>query len=301
MPRNVRQIINESRCLFQEADAVLIVCGAGMSVDSGITTYRGKNGLWTKEIQIGKDKFAYDEISSLKMWKERPDIAWGFKASFYNNMVNAEPHSGYFELLEALKGHTEYFVATSNIDGYFFRAGYDPDRIYEVHGSLNYLQCMSKKCNITNGISKINKDDVPTFDENTFIAESLPKCSHCGSMLRPNVSMFGDVEFYGKPYLHQRRRLNMWLENMKKQNKKLVILEIGCGINPHSLRMLDGKMMSGEWKLPVFDTNIGTIRINPEEDSNDNNDKKLHHIPMGAKKGIHVLLEGKQSVREEKS
>ena len=83
MPRNVRRIINELRCLFQEADAVLIVCGAGMSVDSGITTYRGKNGLWTKEIQIGKDKFSYDEISSLKMWKERPDIAWGFKASFY--------------------------------------------------------------------------------------------------------------------------------------------------------------------------------------------------------------------------
>ena len=92
---------------------------------------------------------------------------------------------------------------------------------------------------------------------NTFIATSLPKCSFCGEMSRPNVSMFGDVEFYGKPYQHQRRRLNEWLDNIKKNDKSLVILEIGCGINPHSLRMNDGKMMSGEWKMPIFDNNIG--------------------------------------------
>ena len=106
-------------------------------------------------------------------------------------------------------------------------------------------------------------------------------------MSRPNVSMFGDVEFYGKPYLHQRRRLNEWFLNLKKNNKKLVILEIGCGINPHSLRMSNGKMMSGEWKMPVFDNNIGTIRLNPNDEQND---KNTIHISLGAQKGIHLLF-----------
>ena len=107
----------------------------------------------------------------------------------------------------------------------------------------------------------------------------------CGNMSRPNVNMFGDIEFYGKPYEHQ-RRLNEWLDNIKKNNKSLVILEIGCGINPHSLRMNNGKMMSGEWKMPIFDNNIGTIRINP----NDEDDENTIHINMGAKSGIKALF-----------
>ena len=134
---------------------------------------------------------------------------------------------------------------------------------------------MDKHCNNLNGA--VDADNLPTFNEETFIADWLPKCTHCGNMSRPNVSMFGDVEFYGKPYEHQRKRLNDWLSNTKKYNKKLVILEIGCGINPHSLRMSNGKM-------PVFDNNIGTIRLNPIDEQED---KETIHISMGAQQGIH--------------
>ena len=209
----------------------------------------------------------------------------GFKANFYKMMNELEPHNGYFELLDSIKDKYDYFVATSNIDGYFKRSGFDQNKIYEVHGSVNYLQCMDKSCNNLNGV--VEASDLPTFNEETFIADWLPKCKYCGKMSRPNVSMFGDVEFYGKPYEHQRKRLNDWLSNIKKNNKKLVILEIGCGINPHSLRMSNGKMMSGEWKMPIFDNNIGTIRLNPNDEQED---KETIHISMGAQKGIHSLF-----------
>ena len=66
-----------------------------------------------------------------------------------------------------------------------------------------------------------------------------------------------------------------------------VVLEIGCGINPHSLRMSNGKMMSGEWKMPIFDNNIGTIRLNPNDEQYDIN---TIHIGLGALKGIHLLF-----------
>ena len=52
------------------SDAMLVIAGAGMSVDSGIFTYRGTNGIWNKSIQIGNDLYRYDEISSLDMWKK---------------------------------------------------------------------------------------------------------------------------------------------------------------------------------------------------------------------------------------
>ena len=67
MPRNVRKEIINAKKLINNADSILIITGAGMSVDSGIPTYRGVNGIWTKNIKIGDDVFSYDEISSLKM------------------------------------------------------------------------------------------------------------------------------------------------------------------------------------------------------------------------------------------
>ena len=285
MPKNIRKNIIEAKKILENSDAILLVTGAGMSVDSGIPTYRGNNGIWTKSINIGNENFAYDDISSLKMWKERPELAWGFKSHFYNMMNQLQPHDGYYELLNKISEKYDYFVTTSNIDGYFKKSGFDINKIYEVHGSVNYLQCMDKKCNLLNGVTEA--ENLPTYNQETFIADWLPECKFCKKMSRPNVSMFGDVEFYGKPYQHQRRRLDEWLSNLKKCNKKIVILEIGCGINPHSLRMSNGKMMSGEWKLPLFDNIIGTIRINPNDEQEDEN---TIHISMGAKQGIHNLF-----------
>ena len=286
MPINLKKDLQNAKEQINKADAILLISGAGMSVDSGIPTYRGKNGIWTKSIEIGNSIYSYDEISSLKMWKDRPELAWGFKAHFYKIMNQLDPHEGYYELFNYINNkNKDYFICTSNIDGYFKRSGFDFNKIYEVHGSVNYLQCMKKQCNIINGV--VQALEYPKYDPNTFIAESLPKCTFCSSMSRPNVSMFGDVEFYGKPYEHQRRRLNDWLSHLKHNNKKLIIIEIGCGINPHSLRMNNGKMMSGEWKMPIFNNHIGTIRINPEDKQDD---KNTIHIPMGARKGIHALF-----------
>ena len=284
MPVNPKKDLIKAKNILANSDAVLVITGAGMSVDSGVPTYRGSGGLWTRSIQIGDELYSYDEISSLKMWKENPHLAWGFKASFYHTMQELEPHEGYYTLLNALKAKYDYFVCTSNIDGYFERAGFDPMKIYEVHGSVNFSQCMDKACNARNGVSPAV---IPDVDPETMHATTLPSCPHCGNMSRPNVSMFGDYEFFEKPSQHQRKRLNTWLDKLNKENKQLVILEIGCGINPHSLRMCDGKMMSGEWKMPMFDNHVGTIRINPEQNTHD---PGTIHINMGAKTGLKALM-----------
>ena len=264
-------------------NALLIVTGAGMSVDSGIPTYRGNNGLWEKEIRINNVMYSYDEISSLKMWNEYPELAWGFKCNFIKMINSKNPHEGYKYLLNVVKNRfkNNYFVCTSNIDGYFFRAGYDSNKIYELHGSIKYLQCFDKKCNLRNGIW--NLDKIPDYDKKNLIAKELLRCPNCNSLARPNVSMFGDFDFYGVPYEHQKRRLSKWLS----KNKKIKILEIGCGINPHSIRMNNGKMISGEWKVPNISNILGTIRINPTDIENQ---KNTYHISLGAKNGLKRLF-----------
>ena len=281
--------LKDAQKAIAQCDALLIVAGAGMSVDSGIFTYRGANGIWNKSIQIGNEMYSYDEISSLKMWKEFPALAWGFKANFYTTMRDAEPHEGYYKLLDYVKHRKNgnYFVCTSNIDNYFERAGFDKDKIYEVHGTMKTLQCMDKRCSARNGVISMTDAHMPAFDKTTFIGSNLPSCPYCPNILRPNVSMFGDFDFYGKPYEFARRKMDIWLKENEEKGKSLVILEIGCGINPHSLRMNNGKMLSGEWKLPKITCLTKMVRLNPDDDPVEDG---CIHVRLGAKQGIQLLM-----------
>ena len=281
--------LKESKEIIRNCDALLVIAGAGMSVDSGIFTYRGSNGIWNKSIRIGNEDYRYDEISSLKMWKEYPELAWGFKANFYQMMKDGDPHEGYYTLLNYVKNrlNNNYFICTSNIDNYFERAGFEKDKIYEVHGTMKLLQCMDKKCSLRNGPIEMEDKLMPKFNKDTFISTSMPKCPYCPNILRPNVSMFGDHDFYGKPYEFARKKMENWINENEKKDNKLVILEIGCGINPHSLRMKDGKMLSGEWKLPKIKNLIKTIRLNPDDEQEEDN---CIHIKLGAKKGLSQLM-----------
>jgi NAD-dependent SIR2 family protein deacetylase len=278
MPKKLSQSIKEAKTLINQADSILLITGAGMSVESGIPTYRGNNGLWEKEIIINNIAYSYDEISSLKMWKKFPELAWGFKSKFYSILAETKPHSGYFKLLEKIKQkfNDNYFVCTSNIDGFFKKSGFDPEKIYEMHGTMDLFQCMDKSCNLRNGIQLLDK--IPSYDENMMV-KKLPKCKNCSNLLRPNVSMFGDDEFYQVPYKYQRNKLEKFISNANQ----MVILEIGCGINPHSLRMENGKMLSGEWKMPKIKKDTPYIRINPMEEKTPPNQV---HIPLGATKGV---------------
>ena len=284
MPLNNLKISKKEIC---DSDAILIIAGAGMSVDSGIFTYRGSNGIWEKSIKVGNENYRYSEISSLDMWKKYPELAWGFKANFYEMMKNNEPHEGYHTLLNYVKNkkNNNYFICTSNIDNYFERSGFDKNKIYEAHGSMVRFQCMDKKCSNLNGAFDDNSVSIPPFDKNTFIAYNLPKCPNCSKILRPNVSMFGDYDFYEKPYEFMKKRMLNWLNEMKEKNKKLVILEIGCGINPHSLRINNNIPLSKEFKLPLVEK-CTYIRLNPENEKNED----VIHINMGAKKGLKSLL-----------
>jgi len=286
MPNNK---LKDAKKSIENCDAILIVAGAGMSVDSGIFTYRGSNGIWEKSIKVGNQNYRYTEISSLDTWKKNPELAWGFKANFYKMMKNNNPHEGYYTLLEYIKNkkNNNYFVCTSNIDNYFERAGFDKDKIYEAHGNMVRYQCMDKKCTSIHGLFTDKEIQLPPFDEETFIARNLPKCPNCPNILRPNVSMFGDYDYYEKPYDYIKKRMLNWLNELNEKNKKLVILEIGCGINPHSLRMYDNIPMSKEYKLPKVKKCV-YIRLNPEDE--DKRKQEVIHINMGAKAGLKSLL-----------
>src|SRR5690606_17148666 len=80
----------------------------------------------------------FEEIANPVWFRRDPTLAWGFYGHRANLYRRTEPHAGYALLG---KWHDEQFVFTSNIDGHFARAGFDPDAIVECHGTMTFQQC----------------------------------------------------------------------------------------------------------------------------------------------------------------
>ena len=83
-----------------------------MSADSGVTIYRGDDSLWSKENKSRNKEYKYEDISSLKMWKEYPELM-GIQAKFFDEISQKMPHQGYRDLLNYFKSNNkDYFICT---------------------------------------------------------------------------------------------------------------------------------------------------------------------------------------------
>lgn len=124
------------------ADGLLICAGAGMGVDSGLPDFRGRDGFWRAYPPLAKLGLAFEHIANPVWFRKDPGLAWGFYGHRRNLYTQTQPHSG-FAILEKWTNAMPAgaFVFTSNVDGHFQKAGFDPARVVEAHGSLHWLQC----------------------------------------------------------------------------------------------------------------------------------------------------------------
>ena len=141
---NVDDEERAAAAVIEQADALLITCGAGMGVDSGLPTFRGPEAAGFCRIwpTYGQHGAGYEELMSPAMFDVDPHLAWGFHGVCLEMYRAARPHSGYAvlrKLAEARRG--AWFVYTSNIDGQFQRAGFNAAGVMECHGSALRLQC----------------------------------------------------------------------------------------------------------------------------------------------------------------
>ncbi len=240
--------------IISEADALLITAGAGMGVDSGLPDFRGPEGFWKAYPPLAKFRIRFEEMANPKWFDTNPKMAWAFYGHRLNLYRNTKPHKGYEILLKIANTKPfKYFIFTSNVDGHFQKAGFDENRIVEIHGSIHYMQC-SEPCS-----EKIWKaDNIKIYiNMEKFEAETLPKCPHCGAIARPNILMFGDWKWIHYRTQEQENRLYTWLNKLENQNAKIAIIEIGAGTAVPTVR---------HFSENIFRTfNADLIRINPRE------------------------------------
>ena len=237
------------RCaeLISSATGLLVTAGAGIGVDSGLPDFRGNEGLWNHYPALGKQKMSFADIASPATFYENPKLAWGFYGHRLNLYRKTIPHEG-FGILREIGGKMPdgIFVFTSNVDGQFQKAGFNPRNICEVHGSIHFLQCM---VNCDDDIWHADAFQPKTDDENCLLLSSMPRCSGCGGIARPNILMFNDCDWNDRRMARQRQSLEDWLEKVER----LLVIELGAGSTIPSVRM-----MGARTKAPM-------IRINPRE------------------------------------
>ena len=150
---------------LKDSRKIVFVTGAGISQESGIPTFRGKDGYWRK----------YDpmKLASIDAFYDDPKLVWEWYEDRRKNILDVKPNEGHFAISQ-MEEFKDVVVLTQNIDGLHQRSG--STNVLELHGSIIRIKCTV--CDFTDNITE-NFESLP------------PKCK-CGSMLRPDVVWFGE-------------------------------------------------------------------------------------------------------------
>jgi NAD-dependent SIR2 family protein deacetylase len=266
----------KARDAIEGADAILISAGAGMGVDSGLPDFRGDDGFWRAYPPLKELGLKFHDIANPIWFEKDPKMAWGFYGHRLNLYRATNPHYG-FDILKKLVEFKKdnYFIFTSNVDGQFQKAGFNEDKIIEVHGSIHHNQC-SENC--SEGIWSNEDLKVDVDLESFLITSDLPTCSSCSKLARPNIMMFGDWAFNQKRSLSQQVKLQSWVRDNVVNKNKIVIIEIGAGKDVPTVRNFSDDIMN------QYDASL--IRINPRD--YDGNTGTIQ-IPLGALEALEKI------------
>jgi len=156
---------------IKHARRVVAFTGAGISAESGLGTFRGKDGLWSK----------YDPavVASIESFTQDPRKFWEFAREIGRIFLTAKPNAAHTALAElAAMKHLDC-VITQNVDGLHQRAG--SKRVIEIHGNAGRVICTRCLAEYATAkiVDRIAREDVPT-------------CDRCGGSLKPDVILFGE-------------------------------------------------------------------------------------------------------------
>lgn len=173
----------------QTEGLLLVVTGAGISLASGIPTFRGtdKDAVWKRDVT---------ELGTARYFEEEPAGSWSWYLSRFDKVLGAKPNPGHTALVDLERWCKQqgrpFLLVTQNIDGLHADAG--SQELVEVHGSAKKVRCSSEGC--VNGAPKGSLMRAP-IDISAFRAKpidaNVPKCPACGALLRQHVLWFDEL------------------------------------------------------------------------------------------------------------
>jgi len=216
---------------IDRASAVFIGSGADMALDSGLPDF---SRMLEPQNEALPTMFRKTDLVTsgrdVDSWfRQHPEQAWGFFAHQLNLVRHTTPHTGFGILNHwVVSKALGAFVVTSNIDGHFEKAGFDPDRICEIRGSLHWLQPLKESIGSIPPWSAA-KVDLKVDGETGCALGELP-IGPDGCMARPNVQMTSDGDWDPVRMKAQQLCLRRWIQDCTQQKTEAVVIEIGTGV-----------------------------------------------------------------------
>jgi NAD-dependent deacetylase len=170
------------RAWVRSASRIVALTGAGISTDSGIPDFRGPEGVWTRNPRAQQaatlERYLRDPSVRHQAWRSRLESpAW-----------RAEPNAGHRALVE-LEGQGKLdTLITQNIDELHQRAGSDPARVVELHGTMFWVVCWS--CGARQPTEEVLRR-VRAGEEDPACTASTGSGERCGGILKSATVSFG--------------------------------------------------------------------------------------------------------------
>jgi NAD-dependent deacetylase len=162
--------------MIRKAGRIVVFTGAGVSTESGIPDFRSPGGFWTK---FDPDDFTIDKF---RLSPETRRKQWRFLLSG-DLLKDASPNAAHKAIAEMEALGRLDCVITQNIDNLHQKAGNDPGRVYELHGTMHWIRCL--ECSGRYALEEILKK--------YRTADDPPVCERCGGVMKPDVIFFGEA------------------------------------------------------------------------------------------------------------
>jgi NAD-dependent deacetylase len=158
-----------------QAERVTVLTGAGISTDSGIPDFRGPNGVWTKNP-------AAEKASDISVYLSDPAVRRAvWQSRLTTPAWQAQPNRGHHALVELERAGKLHALVTQNVDELHQRAGHDPAKVIEVHGTIYWSICWD--CG--------DRRPMAETLERVRAGEEDPPCRVCGGILKSDTISFG--------------------------------------------------------------------------------------------------------------
>ncbi len=164
---NVSAMIRELKTRLDRSSAITILTGAGISADSGVPTFRGKEGLW--------NNYRPEELASPEAFDRDPRLVWQWYNWRRELLATKQPNPAHHALVALEQRGGDFRLITQNVDGLHALAG--SQHMLEMHGNIWKVRCVP--C----GQVTVNRD-VPIAIP--------PHCPTCQGLLRPHIVWFGE-------------------------------------------------------------------------------------------------------------